>query len=618
VPRLKLDPLSPSGVSFVTDQSTPTRQGQGYVINKVTGLITAGANVTITGQGTAESPYTIASSGSGGGGSSTWGSITGTLSSQTDLQTALNGKLHNLTSTTVSTVSTTVTANTKQGYDATAGTLTATLPASATLGDIVFIQKTDSSANVLNISGHINGTAASTLPVRTQLQGKLLQWTGATWEVIAGDLSLPALDARFNPLITATTSADYYRGDKTFQTLNQDAVPSGTTNKAYTSTEQTKLSGIATGATANSSDATLLARANHTGTQAESTVTNLVTDLAAKAPALNPTAVKSSAYTLAANDYVPVDTTSAAVTLTLPTAPANGTRVGAKLVTQGGTNTVTINAGGSDVFNKTGGSTSVTLTLLNQSIQFQYSSGIWYGVAADIGLTALDARYQKILSLTTTGTSGAATLVGTTLNIPQYSGGGTTITNNYNTTRIDAVNAGTTPYGALAGLVNGSNALFTVSNGSYVTGTLRAWLNGQLQTIGTTGDVTETTPASGTFTFAIAPPTGAIIVVAYITQTTSSGATPQIYSTKTSAYSMASTDYGILANATSAAFNLTPPATTVAGMEVIVKKIDASANAVTVIGTIDGATNYALSTQNKYVRLVTTSTSGTFYVVGNN
>lgn len=45
----------------------------------------------------------------------------------------------------------------------------------------------------------------------------------------------------------------------------------------------TKLSGIATGATANSTDATLLSRANHTGTQAQSTITNLTTDLAAKA-----------------------------------------------------------------------------------------------------------------------------------------------------------------------------------------------------------------------------------------------------------------------------------------------------------------------------------------------
>lgn len=37
--------------------------------------------------------------------------------------------------------------------------------------------------------------------------------------------------------------------------------------------------------------------------------------------------------------------------------------------------------------------------------------------------SALDAK-QDTLTLTTTGTSGAATLVGSTLNIPQYSGGG--------------------------------------------------------------------------------------------------------------------------------------------------------------------------------------------------
>lgn len=46
---------------------------------------------------------------------------------------------------------------------------------------------------------------------------------------------------------------------------------------------------VANGATANSSDATLLNRANHTGTQAQATVTNLVTDLAAKAPLASPT-----------------------------------------------------------------------------------------------------------------------------------------------------------------------------------------------------------------------------------------------------------------------------------------------------------------------------------------
>jgi hypothetical protein len=47
------------------------------------------------------------------------------------------------------------------------------------------------------------------------------------------------------------------------------------TTASYTVAEQAKLAAIAAGATANSSDATLLARANHTGTQAAATITGL-------------------------------------------------------------------------------------------------------------------------------------------------------------------------------------------------------------------------------------------------------------------------------------------------------------------------------------------------------
>lgn len=54
-----------------------------------------------------------------------------------------------------------------------------------------------------------------------------------------------------------------------------DNMVEGGSTKIMTSGERTKLAGIAAGATANSSDATLLARANHTGTQAIATVTGL-------------------------------------------------------------------------------------------------------------------------------------------------------------------------------------------------------------------------------------------------------------------------------------------------------------------------------------------------------
>lgn len=61
--------------------------------------------------------------------------------------------------------------------------------------------------------------------------------------------------------------------------LDQDDIGDGTTYKQYSQSEKTKLSGIATGATANSNDATLLARANHTGTQAASTISDFDTEV---------------------------------------------------------------------------------------------------------------------------------------------------------------------------------------------------------------------------------------------------------------------------------------------------------------------------------------------------
>ena len=64
--------------------------------------------------------------------------------------------------------------------------------------------------------------------------------------------------------------------------ISADKLEDGTSNKIMTGSERTKLAGIAIGATANSSDATLLARANHTGTQAISTVTNLQSTLDTK------------------------------------------------------------------------------------------------------------------------------------------------------------------------------------------------------------------------------------------------------------------------------------------------------------------------------------------------
>lgn len=70
--------------------------------------------------------------------------------------------------------------------------------------------------------------------------------------------------------------------------ISADKLADGTTNHVFTATDDTKLAGVATGATANATDAQLRDRTTHTGAQAQSTVTNLVTDLAAKAPLASP------------------------------------------------------------------------------------------------------------------------------------------------------------------------------------------------------------------------------------------------------------------------------------------------------------------------------------------
>lgn len=79
-------------------------------------------------------------------------------------------------------------------------------------------------------------------------------------------------------------------------------------------------------------------------------------------------------------------------------------------------------------------------------------------------------------------------------------------------------------------------------------------------------------------------------------------------STKTAAYTLTASDYFIEADATSAAFAVTLPAATVAGQHFVVKKTDASANAVTLTragtDTIDGANTYALTAQNETVEVI--------------
>jgi hypothetical protein len=98
------------------------------------------------------------------------------------------------------------------------------------------------------------------------------------------------------PTISSGTSSQYFRGDKVMADLNADVVPDGVTNKAFTAIEKTKLAGIAANATANDTDANLKNRANHTGTQTASTISDFSSATDARI------AATTEAFQIAASD----------------------------------------------------------------------------------------------------------------------------------------------------------------------------------------------------------------------------------------------------------------------------------------------------------------------------
>lgn len=91
-------------------------------------------------------------------------------------------------------------------------------------------------------------------------------------------------------------------------------------------------------------------------------------------------------------------------------------------------------------------------------------------------------------------------------------------------------------------------------------------------------------------------------------------------STQTGNYTMTTSDFAILANATSAALKITLPPASTGGMLVHVKKVDASTNVVTVAGAgtdkIEGAASKSLSKRYTSLTLIADGTSN-WYILSN-
>ena len=138
----------------------------------------------------------------------------------------------------------------------------------------------------------------------------------------------------------------------TIAAANNGTVLAATT-AAFETADQTKLDGIATAATANDTDANLRARASHTGTQAQSTIVDLVADLALKAPLASPA--------LTGNPTAPTATQGDNDTSIATTAFVNA-EIAADAYTPGGTD-VAVADGGTGSSTASGARTNLGLVI---------------------------------------------------------------------------------------------------------------------------------------------------------------------------------------------------------------------------------------------------------------
>jgi hypothetical protein len=113
-----------------------------------------------------------------------------------------------------------------------------------------------------------------------------------------------------------------------------------------------------------------------------------------------PVAVQTSAYAASPTNLVPCNISGGSFTVTLPSAPADQTRIAVKIIATNtaATNVLTVAASGTDRFNESGGSATATLTLLNQGQVYQYSlaSGIWYITDDSLPLGGLKGLFRYV------------------------------------------------------------------------------------------------------------------------------------------------------------------------------------------------------------------------------
>jgi hypothetical protein len=297
------------------------------------------------------------------------------------------------------------------------------------------------------------------------------------------------------------------------------------------------------------------------------------------------------------------------------------------------TNTGTLSFNYAGYFDASGGTTNYGVRALGSNYGVYASSsgtsGQAYGVYSEGGAVSVfgangNANGSAIegSAFATTGTNyavkGGATGSGATTNYGGYfTASGATTNYGVYASGTGWGAFGTTATDGSAGIQGTSSGIS--AKGVYGTSTNTSGTDG----FGVYGQSTgaKTSGYGGYFTSSGATNNYGVYVDAGITRLNGAFNLKQV--SKTSTYTADDTDCTIFVDATSGAVTINLPTTgfgRVSGRIYIIKKTDASGNAVTIDGnsseTIDGATTYSLASQYKYVTIQSNGTN--WFIIGNN
>jgi hypothetical protein len=296
----------------------------------------------------------------------------------------------------------------------------------------------------------VNARGQLTSATNTSIAIAGSQITSGTVAIVNGGTGTNSQQGAINALAGAVTSGSYLRGNGTnvsMSTIQAADVPTLNQNTTGNAANVTGTVAIANGGTGQNSKANAFNALSPitttgdlvigTGTNVSgrlpisATVGHVLTSTGTTASWQAPSGGGVSSFQTSLSGLTPNTATTGAVTL-----------AGTLGVASGGTGATTltgiIKGSGTSAFSAATAGTDYLAPPSGTSILKANSGGALANAVAG-------TDYQAPITLTTTGTSGAATFVGNTLNIPQYSGGGGGGVSSVTATSPVASSGGATP-----------------------------------------------------------------------------------------------------------------------------------------------------------------------------